>query len=499
VDQALTSLPPVAPPDVPTRFATRGFAREATIYNATQILGLAATFAWGVVLANQLGPTDYGRYATVAAFAAVCGTLLDFGFELIIVRDVARNQSVASEYMASSLWLRAIAAAAVCCLAAGCAALIGFDRRIVWLILLFYVSTSVNSFAALAGNFLQAVGLFGVVGGVTGARAVGILVVGAGMLRIGYKIPGILVMYAVGATAAALILWVVVRARVGSPAPKVDRSLSRRLVIESTPVGFAALFSVLLARVDKIALARFVSLQALGWYNAAFILIQGGMDATWTSFNKLSYPILSRASRDAKTLIATTRLMLIAAAALFIPVAAVAAILSRDVTHLLFRRPEMANVSIAISILSWTIPITIFWAILRNVQLVSGRQIAYAAQTGFGVIVNVAALAVTIPLLGWTGAGVSAVGTQAMLLYLAYRDTIRTYPRIWPTGDIALIVVICAAMVLVAAYFDRRGLPWWSAAVIALLAYAGLLGAYWRWRRHAICPAGQFANLASDA
>jgi O-antigen/teichoic acid export membrane protein len=229
------------------------------------------------------------------------------------------------------------------------------------------------------------------------------------------------------------------------------------LIREATPVGLAAVFSVMFSRIDKVILSRTTTFEAVGWYNAAYILVQGTMDVAWSSFQKVIYPILSRVSKTDERLAAFTRLLVVGFTTFFLLICLITTLLAPEITSLLFRRPDMAGTADALRVLIWIAPLTVGWAIYRNVQLVKGRQHMYAVITGIGVVVNSLSVLVLVSLVGWVGAAYAAILTQFVVLVATFFDVRPTCSRLWPGRELAKLAVVAVGILVVMVGLHRGG------------------------------------------
>jgi len=73
---------------------------------ADRFIRLATGFLIGSWVARYLGPQQYGEIAYVIAYIAIFQAIASLGLDNIIVRDIAVNQSMAGEILATSMSLR---------------------------------------------------------------------------------------------------------------------------------------------------------------------------------------------------------------------------------------------------------------------------------------------------------------------------------------------------------------------------------------------------------
>jgi O-antigen/teichoic acid export membrane protein len=61
-----------------------------------------------ILLARYLGPKEYGAYTFVISFSYIFMVIVDFGLNDLIVRDVAKDRNIASQYFVEAMVIKAI-------------------------------------------------------------------------------------------------------------------------------------------------------------------------------------------------------------------------------------------------------------------------------------------------------------------------------------------------------------------------------------------------------
>ncbi|HEX2646732.1 MAG TPA: oligosaccharide flippase family protein, partial [Candidatus Dormibacteraeota bacterium] len=64
-----------------------------------------------IVLANALGPTNYGEYATLITYSAIVSVLADIGFAPLYTREAARDRAHLGDYLGTLIVFRVALAA----------------------------------------------------------------------------------------------------------------------------------------------------------------------------------------------------------------------------------------------------------------------------------------------------------------------------------------------------------------------------------------------------
>ena len=82
-----------------------------------------------VVMARELGESQFGVFTFALTFVILATTLGNFGQDQILTREVARDRSRFSGYFANTLAVKIVLATTSLAIAIGFAAVAGIDRR----------------------------------------------------------------------------------------------------------------------------------------------------------------------------------------------------------------------------------------------------------------------------------------------------------------------------------------------------------------------------------
>ena len=85
-------------------------AKNTGVIFAAQGLGYVLSFFYMMYNARYLGAAGFGILMFAIAFAGIFGVLTDFGFQSLTVREVARDRTMASKYLANLSGIKIIMA-----------------------------------------------------------------------------------------------------------------------------------------------------------------------------------------------------------------------------------------------------------------------------------------------------------------------------------------------------------------------------------------------------
>ncbi len=452
----------------------RRFVVDFGTYNVLQTGASFLQFLWGVYLANYVGSGEYGKFVMVVAYVAMFGGLLDFGMELVVVRNVARERALAPKYFGGiAFWHTMFNLLVGGGVLAG-AWLFEVQRDIWSLIALFYASTALGNILNVGTILLQAFERFAFLGILGLVQMLGTISFGAAALWMDYGICGVFSAYLVIAVLTTPVVWIVALKEIGKIDIKFERSFLAGLFGESAPLGLVALFSSVHMRADRVILSQMTSLAAVGWYSAASMIVQGVTDVVWSTFNKATYPILSRISKtndlDLKKLI---EIMVVLFGLISIVISIIVSFLADKIIGLFYRWEDVEGAADALQLLIWTIVPTILWAIYRNVILIKDGQRIYSAITATGMVVNVGLNVVLIAAVGWIGSAYASILTQTFLLIITYGYVHRVIGSTLPVRAFIKVSIVGVLLAISLWLVDNGGnvvafVPFLLAASIAI-------------------------------
>jgi O-antigen/teichoic acid export membrane protein len=235
------------------------------------LLGVAV----GAWVARHLGPSDFGQLAYVLTIVAMLQVLASAGTDLIVVREIARTPTAASEVLGSTLALRSgCGLASWLAAVVGMAALTSNDRSLVALTavigctLVFQAADVVDlwfqsqsqSRRTVSAKLLVAVG--------SAAIKIALIVNNATLMAFA-------LVAAVESGLSALALWLAYRQfRFRGGGWTRSLKMINRLVYESWPLMLSGLLAWVYQRIDQLLIKQLIGSHDLGVYAAVLPISQ---------------------------------------------------------------------------------------------------------------------------------------------------------------------------------------------------------------------------------
>ena len=292
----LDEFPFVSPPE-DTESGHRTIARNAFYLVLGQAVTTALAILFSAALGRTLGARDFGVYFLISSFAAFAYVLVDWGQQLYVIREVARQPERGSLLLGTTLVLRAAGAALVVVPSGLAAWALGYDAITCWYAVVFIVVSLPFFLAQSYGMVFRARDRMGLDAWVSVANKIALLGLALAALALGKELPGVL-----AAQGLAGILALAIAARLYRRVATGPLRYSPQVAREAL-VGGSAFFITIAASsfqpyIDAVVLSKLAPADVVGWYGAAKN-IMGTMVAPAVILGAASFPRLSRAAHDA--------------------------------------------------------------------------------------------------------------------------------------------------------------------------------------------------------
>lgn len=478
--------------------AVRRVAKNSLAPIVLNLFNRIIEMAFAALMARILGPEGNGRYATAVNIYIWFDIIANFGLDMLLMREVARQRERAWYLFLNASVLRLVLFAAAIPLLGGFLA--GWQSmgaplatETVWAVLLLYVGLLPGSLAyglsALFRGFEKheypaAIQTVTTIIKVT----LGVLVLVGGLGIVGLAAASIvtnLVTLGVLAGMAHRLIWR------GTPPgrERVEKELLRAMVRESWPLMVSLLLQALFPGINVLLLQRLQGDAVVGWYDAA----RKWMDALNiipSFFTFAVFPIVARqAVEDIPALRQTYRLAVKLLTTLTLPTAILVTLLATPLVGILSGRAFLPHGAIALRLLVWSILFGWINSLTNYVLIALGRQRQVLWASGARVAFTIAANLLLVSRFSYIASAGIIIGGELLLLVLFYADLrCRVGAVGWGPllGRLALAGLVAGAVTFAVA---RTSIP--LAILAALILYplaVVFLGAFTPEERRALSP-----------
>jgi len=384
----------------------------------SQIVGAILAFILFIYVARFLGEAQFGDYSFAISFTSLFVIFADIGINQLIIREIARDHSLTSEYITNVSVMKILLSLITFGLIALTINLMHYSQIVIYIVYLFGIYTLLDSFAQIFMSIFQAFEKMEYVAITTIITRILLTVLALYLLFSGYGLIELAYAYVTIGLIEVVLSVVISIKKITKPVMKLNFSLWKYLTIKSAPFGLNSLFGMIFFRIDSILLSVFKNNTAVGIYSAAFnpLLAIGGMLSTITI--SALYPVMSRyyvSSKDSLeqfTVISSKYMAIIG-----FPIAIGGFILSSEFIELFYGN-QFSQSIIAFQILALFIPIRLISGITGTLLTAINKQGLRTFSVVLSAVFNVLLNLILIPYFSYIGASIATVLSEIFLYLL---------------------------------------------------------------------------------
>ncbi len=427
------------------------------------IANKAMDVAFAVVMLRELGPTDTGRFTWAVLIVGYLDILINFGLGVLITREVARNPRAGDHFLGAALaarfvlWLLTLGVALA--IAIVFAVPLGLTPAMGLTLVLLMVGIGISNLAGLLSALFNAHERMEFPAGVTVFTTAVKVALGTMALHLDYGIVGLaLASIATNVLTAIVLIFLAVRV-LGPTHPDLNPRLGFQLAREAYPLMLNSMLASVFFRVDGILLRATWGDTVLGWYGAAYKVVDG-LNVIPSGFVLALFPSFARAGiptkgSDAETgtrssprpdLYRGTILALRVLLAAAFPIAVGISILAEPIINMFAGPSFLPHGAITLQLLIWFIPFSFTNGLLQYVLIAANRQhvitVGFLVASAFNIVGNL----LTLPHWGYVASALMTVLSELVLLgpfliaVRAYVGPLALLPLAWRPALAAAIM-----------------------------------------------------------
>jgi O-antigen/teichoic acid export membrane protein len=459
---------PSSPEPEPQHAATRRVAWNTVAWMGARFVDAA----FALVYLRLLDRADVGQYQFLVVFTTYVDTLVDFGLNTVVARDLPRARGAALAALRTvsllrlGLWVVGLPLVATVYGPAHGVLQLSDEATIAgWL---FYLGLLPTVLAKTASGVLWSFERLDLPAAVSVVATLLKTALGAIVLIVGLGMIGLagtsLVINLV--TAAALLVFV--RATLAR-APHSRELHPIAWLREAWPLFINQLLQGLFFRIDAALLPALAGPAVAGTYAAAYKVCEGAGIAS-SSFTLALFPRLARTN----DLSAASRLALRILLQLAVPLAAGTALLAAPIVGLVGGTNYLPDSAIALAVLIWFLPLSYANGLTQYVLIASGRQRFLTGAFIVAFAFNVGANVLLIPQYGYVGAALVTIASEVVLMIPFQWAASRVAPGVSPWVE-ARVPVMATLLMAPVVWWARDSIGPLPAIPIGVVIYIAAL------------------------
>ncbi len=448
-------------------------AGNTAALSATQAIRVGFNALLSVVIARQLGAAGFGKYGILMAYLHIFHVTAMAGVPRLAIRRMAREVDDQLDWFHQAVVSQAMTSAGSAVVLTLLAHLLNHPpdtARALQIVALSLLPFALKSAAEIAFRAREEMGLTTLMEtAAAGVQALGSIVV----LLIGGEIVALAWMVLLGQVAGAITAFVLSARRRLWEDFSVDVRGAIRLCRQSLDFFFVSSSVALYSKLDVLLLAQMVSEEAVGLYNAAYLIVRV-VNFVSVSYSDAAYPVLSRLFRRARGQFeALLQKSILLGTVVMLLVAVLLGAVAEPIIGLLYQDPEYADSALLLRILAPFVVIFIWNALLSSGLMAGDLQhrsvIVSGAKLGLGLVLYFT----LTPWLGVRGTAIATVMaglTGTALNYFFLSRELHPLKLRTVVGK-----PLMAGAVLMVALRSARSIPWPGLIAGGTLLYLSLL------------------------
>lgn len=425
-------------------------ARNIGVLFLSQIVSIILMFLYTLYTARYLGASGFGILSFALAFTGIFVVLVDLGLNMLMVREIARDKSLAGKYLGNIIVIKIILA------------FITFLSIVLTVNIVKYLQETIN--------VVYLIGLSVIFGSISGifnsifqanermeyqslGQIINSFLMFAGVL--------ITIYYGLGLYAFASIYFIVSVVvlfysmltcfwKFVLPKLEIDLNFWKHIISEALPFGLTSVFVLVYYYIDTVMLSIILpnSNEVIGWYSAAYMLVMP-LSFIPSIFFSSVFPVMSNFYKQSDESLKFTfersiRYMII----LGVPIAAGITVLADKILLFIYGPAYLPGIT-ALQILVWSVPLIFIDSAFSYLFSSINRQMTVTKIMGVVASVNIVLNIIIIPFYSYIGASIVMVVSDLItLMIMVFVLTNTRYKVSISLRDILKVFMSSAAMII---------------------------------------------------
>jgi len=422
-------------------------AKNTGILLISQILSYVITFFFTMYTARYLGAEGFGILSFAIAFTAIFGVFSDLGLNTLMVREVARNKSLAQKYLLNTALMKTILAIITSGLIVLMINILGYPEQTIKVVYLITLSVILNTFSQMFYSIFRAYERmeYQSVGQILNSALMlpgALFAISQELSVVGFAFIYFIVSVAVLGYNFIVCVWKFVK-----PKMEIDLSFWKPIIKNALPFSLTFIIGSMFYNTDIAMLSTVKGDEFAGWYKAAVTLILVISSAS-ASFVHATFPMMSKLFVSDRN---TLKIMLEKSSKyLFIIALPISAgiFLLADRFILLIYGAEFTPATIALRILSLYLPLRVISNVTGWALASINREPLRTLSAGIALSLNVCLNFTLIPIFGIAGASTATAISQILLFTLYFYFVNKHLCRLPFHSIIVKPCISCLVMIL---------------------------------------------------
>jgi len=395
----------------------RRTAKNISVLTVSQFFISILTLVLSIFIARRLGDLAFGKYSFALSFSTIFFAV-PTGLDSLIVRDVSKDNTLASKYLGNVIVMKGILAIAILGLISIITNQAHYSDDKIIIILIFSLYSAILTVSGTFKMIFQSFGKMEYQALIQIITQSIVVLLGLTAIFLGYGLITIALIFVIGSF-LDLVLSFYINNKFVKLSIEIDANLWERIIKTALLLSFMPLAAIIYTRIDTIMLSAMDGDAVVGWYNAAYNLVLSMKIVPGILLTAL-FPEMSRLFVSSKKSFKVCYEKL--AKYLFIiglPLTIGTSILADEIIPF-FYGAQFAHSIIALNILAFDILLYFLYMVLLYLLVIMEKQKVVALIAGSCVLINIAINLILIPSFSYVGAAIATIFTETILLGLYF-------------------------------------------------------------------------------
>lgn len=425
----------------------RTIAKNTTVLYIAQMITLVLGFFITIYTVKYLSVDNYGILSAALALTGIYVVINDLGLGTLTVREVARDTSLARKYVGNTTVMKIFLSILTFLLTVLTVYIFGYDDVTVTVIYILTIAFIFNAFSSIFYSIFQAHQKMEYQSVATILNSVVMLIGTFLAIYLGLDVIAFALVYLAANAINFIYILITYVWKFYLPNVEMDLDFWKPTIKEALPLSITSIFNVLVFRLDSVMLSVMSGMGAVGFYNAAFRLMEALIvfPAVYTT---AIFPVFSALyGSSQKTLktgyVKSFKYLTI----LSLPIAVGITLLAEPIILLLYK-PIYTPSILTLQIVVWVLPFIFINYIQGSLLTAMNRQVTFLKITAVSLVLNVGMNLILIPMYSYLGAAFATVITEAFSVTLIFYVLSKLVAKVKVREIIFKPAIACLVMAL---------------------------------------------------
>lgn len=404
----------------------RTIAKNMGALAIAQVITVISVAVLFIFIARFLGAIEFGKLGFAQSFTGILVIFADIGLSVLTIREVARDKELAAKYLDNVIVIKILLSIVTLALIVLIINLMHYPKDTTFIVYLFGISVIINNFSLFFRAVFKAFEKMEYEAVLNIISSIIRVSIGLFLLFSGYGLIAIAYAYILVEIVNFLLSLFVIAKKITKPTLEIDLKFWKHLFLGALPFCMTSIVGVIYLRIDIVMLSVMKGDAAVGWYNAAFMIVHT-LIIIPSILSYAVFPVMSRffiSSKD--TLKATIEKFAKYLFIIALPIMIVLIILANEIILIVYGS-AFVNSIIILQILSLYISMRFVnnatGYTLSSINKEHLRASSAAIAAGSNVILNL----ILIPRYSFIGAATATVLTEIVLFSFYYYFTAKYF------------------------------------------------------------------------